>query len=155
MQSTSPGRDLIVGLFVLLGLGAMTYLSVQLGGMSYKGPGGFELVATFDDVGGLSVRAPAMIAGVKVGRVSEIRLDDTLRARVVVDLNPNLQLPVDTSAAIRTQGLLGDNFVSLEPGAEDDLLVSGEEISFTDSALNLESLIGTLVHSVDFEDDEE
>ena len=97
----------------------------------------------------------SLIAGVKVGRVSEIRLDDTLRARVVVDLNPNLQLPVDTSAAIRTQGLLGDNFVSLEPGAEDDLLVSGEEISFTDSALNLESLIGTLVHSVDFEDDEE
>ena len=155
MQSTSPGRDLIVGLFVLLGLGAMAYLSVQLGGMSYKGPGGFELVATFDDVGGLSVRAPAMIAGVKVGRVKEIRLDDLLRARVVIDLNPNLALPIDTSAAIRTQGLLGDNFVALEPGAEDDVLTSGEEISFTDSALNLESLIGTLVHSVDFEDDDE
>jgi phospholipid/cholesterol/gamma-HCH transport system substrate-binding protein len=154
MPSTSPGRDLIVGLFVLLGLGAMAYLSVQLGGMSYKGPGGFELVATFDDVGGLSVRAPAMIAGVKVGRVTEIRLDDMLRAKVVMDLNPNLELPIDTSAAIRTQGLLGDNFVSLEPGAEDDVLVSGEEISFTDSALNLESLIGTLVHSVDFEDEE-
>ena len=155
MQSTSPGRDLIVGLFVLLGLGAMAYLSVQLGGMSYKGPGGFELVATFDDVGGLSVRAPAMISGVKVGRVKEIRLDDLLRARVVIDLNPNLALPIDTSAAIRTQGLLGDNFVALEPGAEDDVLTSGEEISFTDSALNLESLIGTLVHSVDFEDDDE
>ena len=155
MQSTSPGRDLIVGLFVLLGLGAMAYLSVQLGGVSYKGPGGFELVATFDDVGGLSVRAPAMIAGVKVGRVKEIRLDDLLRARVVIDLNPNLALPIDTSAAIRTQGLLGDNFVALEPGAEDDVLTSGEEISFTDSALNLESLIGTLVHSVDFEDDDE
>ena len=154
MQSTSPGRDLIVGLFVLLGLGAMAYLSVQLGGMSYKGPGGFELVATFDDVGGLSVRAPAMIAGVKVGRVKEIRLDDLLRARVVIDLNPNLALPIDTSAAIRTQGLLGDNFVALEPGAEDDVLTSGEEISFTDSALNLESLIGTLVHGVDFEDEE-
>ncbi len=155
MQSTSPGRDLMVGLFVLLGLGAMAYMSVQLGGMSYSGPGGFELVATFDDVGGLSVRAPAMISGVKVGKVKEIRLDGGLRARVVLDLDPDLGLPVDSSASIRTQGLLGDNFVSLEPGAEDEVLTSGEEVSFTDSALNMESLIGTLVHSVGFEEDDE
>lgn len=155
MQSTSPARDLIVGLFVLLGLAAMAYLSVQLGGMAYSGPRGFELSATFDDVGGLSDRAPAMISGVTVGRVTEIRLDEMLRARVVMDLDPSLQLPVDTSAAIRTQGLLGDTFVSLEPGAEDAMLASGEEIAFTDSALNLESLIGTLVHSVDFEEDDE
>jgi phospholipid/cholesterol/gamma-HCH transport system substrate-binding protein len=155
MQSTSAGRDLVVGLFVLLGLSAMAYLSVQLGGLSYNGPSGLTIVATFDDVGGLSARAPAMISGVKVGKVTEIKLDDMLRARVVLDLDSSLELPIDTSAAIRTQGLLGDSFVALEPGAEDQLLTSGEEISFTDSALNLESLIGTLVHSVGFEDDDE
>ena len=155
MQSMSPGRDLGVGLFVLLGLAAMAYLSVQLGGATYSGPGGFELVATFDDVGGLSVRAPAMISGVKVGKVTDIQLDEMLRARVVLDLDESLELPVDTSASIRTQGLLGDQFLSLEPGAEDALLTAGEEIAFTDSALNIESLIGTLVHSVGFEDEGE
>jgi phospholipid/cholesterol/gamma-HCH transport system substrate-binding protein len=155
MQSTSPGRDLGVGLFVLLGLSGMVYLSVQLGGMSYGGSGGLELVATFDDVGGLSARAPAMISGVTVGRVREISLDPMLRARVVLDLDRGLELPVDTSASIRTQGILGEKFVSLEPGAEDAVLQPGEEIDFTQSALNLESLIGTLVHSVGFEDDDE
>ena len=72
-----------------------------------------------------------------------------------MDLDRSLELPVDTSAAIRTQGLLGDNFVSLVPGAEDAVLVSGEEVGFTDSALNMESLIGTLVHSVGFGSEDE
>jgi len=155
MQSTSPGRDLGVGLFVLLGIAAMAYLSVQLGGATYNGPGGLEIFATFDDVGGLSVRAPAMISGVKVGKVTDIQLDEMLRARVVLDLDEGLELPVDTSASIRTQGLLGIQFLSLEPGAEEELLASGEEIAFTDSALNIESLIGSLVHSVGLGDDEE
>ena len=67
----------------------------------------------------------------------------------------SLELPVDSSASIRTQGLLGDSFIALEPGAEDEVLKSGEEIAFTDSALNMESLIGTLVHSVEFGDSDE
>ncbi len=154
MQSTSPGRDLVVGVFVLIGIGAIAYLSLQVGGLAYRGPGGFTLVAYFDDVGGLSPRAPAMISGVKVGQVKQIDLNDDLRARVVLDLDPGLALPADSSAAIRTQGLLGDHFVALEPGAEEVLLLSGEEIVYTDSALNMESLIGRLVHSTGLEDDE-
>ena len=152
MQQTSSGRDLAVGLFVLLGLAALGYLSIQVGGLSYTGPGGLEVVATFDDVGGLSARSPAMIAGVKVGQVKRVVLDPSLRARVVIDLDPRLELPVDTSAAIRTQGLLGDQFIALEPGAEEVFLAPGEEILFTDSALNLESLIGRVVHNSGIED---
>ncbi len=152
MQQTSSGRDLAVGVFVFAGIVALAYLSVQVGGLSYSGPRGFEVVATFDDVGGLSPRSPAMISGVKVGQVKTVQLDETLRARVVMDLDPSLDLPVDTSAAIRTQGLLGDQFIALEPGAEDDLLLPGEEIVFTDSALNLESLIGRVVHNTGIED---
>jgi len=152
MQQTSKGRDLAVGFFVLLGLAALGYLSIQVGGLSYTGPGGLEVVATFDDVGGLSARSPAMIAGVKVGQVKRVALDPTLRARVVIDLDPRLELPVDTSAAIRTQGLLGDQFIALEPGAEEVFLAPGEEILFTDSALNLESLIGRVVHNSGIED---
>jgi phospholipid/cholesterol/gamma-HCH transport system substrate-binding protein len=149
----SPIRDFIVGLFVLAGLAALAYLSIQVGGLSYKGPGGLELIASFDEIGGLAVRAPVAISGVKVGQVSRIELDPTLRARVTLDLDPSLKLPVDTRAAIRTSGLLGDQFIALEPGAEEELLKSGEEVAFTDPALSLERLIGKFVNNAGLDDE--
>ena len=107
MQS-SRFRDLVVGLFVLAGLAAIAYLSLQVGGLSYKGPGGLELVASFDAVGGLSERAPVRIAGVKVGQVESIALGDDLRARVTLDLDPRLALSTDTVASIRAGGHPGE-----------------------------------------------
>ena len=153
-MQASAGRDLVVGLFVLAGLAAVAYLSIQVGGLSYKGPGGLRLFASFDEIGGLSVRAPVVIAGVKVGQVEEIVLDEDLRAKVTLDVDPSLELSVDTTAAIRTSGLLGDQFVALEPGGEEELLRSGDAISFTDSALNLEKLIGTVVHDAGLGDED-
>jgi phospholipid/cholesterol/gamma-HCH transport system substrate-binding protein len=132
----------VVGLFVLAGLAAIAYLSIQVGGLSYKGPGGLELFASFDEIGGLAPRAPVSISGVKVGQVSRIELDSNLRARVTLDLDKSLALPVDSRAAIRTAGLLGDQFISLEPGAEEQMLKSGDEFAFTDPALSIERLIG-------------
>lgn len=148
----SPVRDLIVGLFVLAGLGALAYLSLQVGGLSYKGPGGFILYASFDEIGGLKPRAPVTISGVKVGQVDAIQLDKFLRARVTLDLDPSIELPVDSSAAIRTSGLLGDQFIALEPGAEEELLKSGEELSFTENALSIERLIGKFVNDAGLDD---
>lgn len=145
-MQASPNRDLVVGLFVLAGLLSVAYLSLQVGGLAYKGPGGLLLTATFDEIGGLSVRAPVVIGGVKVGQVTKIDLDKNLRAEVSVDLDPALSLPVDSSIAVRTSGLLGDQFLSLEPGAEEDVLQIGDAIAFTESAVNLESLIGTFIH---------
>ena len=145
-MQTSTTRDFVVGLFVLASLVAVAYLSASLGGLSYQGAGGFELVAIFDDVGGLSSRSPVKISGVKVGQVAGIVLDEDLRARVSLDLDPKLELPIDSSAAIRTAGLLGDQFVSLEPGAEDELLREGESFTYTESALSLDKLVGRLVH---------
>jgi len=150
----SPIRDLIVGLFVLAGLAALAYLSIQVGGLSYKGPGGLKLIATFDEIGGLATRAPVAISGVKVGQVSRIELAPDLRARVTLDLDSSLSLPIDTSAAIRTSGLLGDQFIALEPGAEETLLKSGEEIDRTESALSLERLIGKFVNNAGLDDTE-
>ncbi|MFP6628135.1 MAG: outer membrane lipid asymmetry maintenance protein MlaD [Myxococcota bacterium] len=152
MQSSAT-RDFIVGLFVLGGLAAVFYLSTSLGGLSYTGDAGFELVAIFDDIGGLSQRSPVKISGVKVGQVAEIALDEDLRARVALDLDPGLELPIDSTAAIRTAGLLGDQFVSLEPGAEDELLAPGEIFTFTESALSLDELVGRLVHGDAFGDE--
>lgn len=151
-MSQSPTRDFVVGLFVLVGLAAIAWLSFQVGGMSYRGPLGMELIATFDEIGGLRDRAPVMIAGVKVGQVKEIGLDaDGTRARVVLDVDPGLKLPIDTAAAIRTSGVLGDKFLALEPGAEEEILKPGEEIDRTESALSLESLIGKFVVNSDEE----
>jgi len=142
----STTRDFVVGLFVLAGLLAVAYLSLSVGGASYSGRRGLELIAVFDDVGGLSSRSPVKISGVKVGQVESIQLDPDLRAAVSLDLDPSLELPVDSSAAIRTAGLLGDQYVSLEPGADDELLGPGEFFTYTESALSLDKLVGRLVH---------
>ncbi len=142
----STRRDFIVGVFVMIGLGAIAYLSLQTGGVSYTGPRGFELVATFDEIGGLTARAPVVISGVKVGQVTDIVLDEDLRARVMLDVRDDLELSIDTSASIRTSGLLGNQFIALEPGGEIDMLVNGDDLDFTESALNLEALIGAFVH---------
>jgi phospholipid/cholesterol/gamma-HCH transport system substrate-binding protein len=139
-------------MFVLVGLAAIAYLSVQVGGLS--GPRGFHLFATFDQIGGLTERAPVVISGVEVGQVSSIRLDDDLRARVDLDIDPSLELPVDTSAAIMTEGILGNKFVELEPGAEDQMLKPGEEIAFTESAVLLERLIGKIVNDAGLDEEE-
>ena len=149
----SPIRDLTVGLFVLAGLAALAYLTFQVGGLSYKVPGGFELYATFDDIGGLTERAPISISGVKVGQVASVELDDMLRARVKLDLDPRLELSVDSTARIRTSGVLGDQFVALEPGAEDDILRTGDEIVYTESALSIEKLIGKFVNDAGLEEE--
>jgi len=151
MQGNST-RDLTVGLFVLLGLGAIGYLSLQVGGLEIGGQKQIVLRATFDDVGGLSVRAPVRIAGVKVGQVSAIDLDEELRAEVSLSVGSDLGLSIDSSAAIRTSGLLGDQFISVELGAEDAVLQDGEEFSFTESALSIDKLIGRFVHDAGVSD---
>ncbi len=145
MQSNSM-RDLIVGLFVLVGLGTLAYLSLQVGGLEFGGEKRIVLHATFDDIGGLSVRAPVRIAGVKIGQVSAINLDDDLRAEVALEIESGLGLSIDSAAAIRTSGLLGDQFISVELGAEDAVLEDGEEFTRTESAFSIDKLIGRFVH---------
>ena len=104
----SAARDFVVGLFVLAGLGAIAYLSMNVGGFSLRERGGLIVFGAFDETGGLKPRAPVVIAGVKVGQVDSISLGQDFRARVQLDLDPNLKLPIDTSASIVTAGLLGD-----------------------------------------------
>ena len=148
-MSRSPGRDLLVGVFVLIGFAAIAYLSLAVGGLSRQGPGGFLPTADFDELGGLKTRAPVVISGVKVGQVRSIGLGDDYRAHVTLDLDPSLKLPKDTSASIVTAGLLGDRYISLQLGGEQDELKSGDAIAFTESAVLLERLLGKLVHSTD------
>ena len=151
MQNNSM-RDLTVGVFVLMGLCALGYLSLRVGGLDIGGEERIVLRATFDDIGGLSVRAPVRIAGVKIGQVAAIDLDDDLRAEVSLEVDSGLGLSIDSSAAIRTSGLLGDQFISVELGGEDAVMENGEEFTFTESALSIDKLIGQFVHNAGVSD---
>ena len=146
MLTHSPTRDLVVGVFVLIGLAAIAFLSLRVGGLALQDGFGLPVFASFDQTGGLKPRAPVVIAGVKVGEVDSISLDRNFRARVDLRLRSSLQLPVDSTASIVTAGLLGDRYVALQVGAESDLLKPGDEIAFTEPALILERLLGKLVH---------
>lgn len=145
-MTSNRNRDLAVGCFVFLGLAALAYLSLSVGGIGDT-PSGLRLYAVFDQVADLKPRAPVDIAGVKVGQVVEVQLDADYRARVVIDVDKNLALPIDSSAAIVTAGLLGDRYIAIELGAEDQVLVEGEQIAYTESAIVLERLIGKVVHN--------
>jgi hypothetical protein len=117
------------------------------------GKGGLTLYATFDEIGGLKDRAPVLIAGVKVGLVEGISLSEDYRAKVQFDVDDTLMLPIDSSASIRTAGLLGDQFIHIELGAEDEVLVVGEEMAYTEDAMVIETLIGKLVHNLGIDKD--
>jgi len=154
----SPGRDLLVGIFVMLGLGAVAYLTLSVGGTSFRHGDSLSLIADFDELGGLKPRAPVVISGVKVGQVRAIDLGQDYRARVTLDLQPGLELPNDTSASIVTSGLLGDRYISLQLGGDTQVLKNGDTLTFTESAVLLERLLGKLVHNVgdgSKDDDEE
>jgi len=144
----SSARDFMVGIFVLAGLSAVAYLSATLGGVSLRGRGGMELVARFDEIGGLRPRSPVVIGGVKVGQIKGIALDGDLRPKVVLSVDPGVAIPADSSASILTSGVLGDQYIAIEPGGDEAMLQDGQEIQYTQSAVILERLIGKLVQNL-------
>ncbi len=135
-------RDMVVGIFVLVGLLCTAYLTVKLGRMEVFGSEGYELQARFNSASGLRVGASVEVAGVQVGRVSLIALDTAhSQAIVTLVLDNSLRFTDDTIASIKTSGLIGDKYISLSPGGSEILLESGEEITDTESAVDIESLI--------------
>jgi phospholipid/cholesterol/gamma-HCH transport system substrate-binding protein len=147
-MTRAPARDFLVGCFLLLGIAAMAYLSMRVGGLASGPAGGFTVYATFDEIAGLKARSPVEISGVKVGQVKSISLDKSYRARVELDLMPTVQIPVDTMASIVTSGVLGDRYSQLQLGGDPEPLKNGEDLTFTESAVILERLIGKFIHNV-------
>lgn len=151
--------EILVGLLMLLGALAFLFLALKVSGLSDITPRDcYYVTADFDNIGGLKARAPVTIAGVKVGEVKEIKLDPvTLRARTVMCMDSKQnRIPLDqTSARILTEGLLGSNYISIEPGAGDEpenkneaFLHSGSHIQLTNSAIILENLISQFLFSL-------
>ena len=141
--------EMLVGLFVLLGILGLVFLSLKAANLaSFSSGDTYTLQARFDNIGGLKARAPVRSAGVTVGRVTSIALDPkTFEGVVTLGLDPKVQFPRDTSAKILTAGLLGDQYIGLTPGADEKLLVAGDQIKQTQSAVVLEDLIGQFINS--------
>lgn len=143
------GIETLVGLFVLLGLAALLFVSLKAANLASFGKAEtYRVTARFDNIGGLKVRAPVRSAGVAVGRVVKIGLDGkTFQGIVTLDIDQHFLFPKDSSAKILTAGLLGDQYVGLEPGGDDKNLVAGDVVKMTQSAVVLENLIGQLLFS--------
>jgi phospholipid/cholesterol/gamma-HCH transport system substrate-binding protein len=135
--------DLWVGVFVVLGLGALLFLALKVGNLgSFNTNETYQVQARFANIGGLKVRAPIKSAGVVVGRVADIRFDnESYEALVSMNLDAFYQFPRDTTAKILTSGILGEQYIGLEAGGDGVMLKGGDRVRLTQSAVVLENLI--------------
>lgn len=142
---TRQNIEVAVGLFVLLGIACLAWLSVKLGKLEIVGGDYFPVHAEFASASGLKPGVSVEIAGVDVGKVESITLRD-YKADVLMKIREGIKLQEDTIASIRTRGLIGDKFVSLSPGASDRLIPPNGKIRETESAVDMEQLIGEFIH---------
>jgi phospholipid/cholesterol/gamma-HCH transport system substrate-binding protein len=137
--------EFVVGIFVLLGIAAIVHLSLQAGSGRLLSGDTYLIESRFANAGGLNEGSTVLVSGVTAGRVEDIRMDPSdYSAIVVLRVTSALRLPADTMASIKTSGLIGDKLVSLSPGAEESYLEPGARITMTESAVDLESLIGKM-----------
>jgi len=136
--------DVVVGLFVLIGLTCLGYLAIRLGKLELFAAQGYVVSADFASVAGLKLGDPVEIAGVRVGRVEGIGLADD-KARLTLRLSDGVKLQEDVIASVRARGLIGDKFVLVSPGASDKIIPPGGKIRETDSPPDIPDLIGKIV----------
>jgi phospholipid/cholesterol/gamma-HCH transport system substrate-binding protein len=149
MQQTRS-VELGTGLFVLLGLAALFFLTTQTTGSdTFSGSETYKVSARFDNIGSLKSRAPVSMSGVTIGRVTSVRFDpEQLNAEVIFEIDKQYsQIPDDSDASILTAGLLGSQYIGLQAGGSDTYLESGSEIMFTQSAIVIENLISKYLFS--------
>ena len=136
--------ELAVGVFMIIGIICLGYLSIKLGKMEVFGDEGYEIQAVFSNSGGLKSGASVVIAGVEVGRVKRIALDD-YQAKVFIKLPSEVRIQEDAIASIKTKGLIGEKYVEITPGGADELIEPGGRIRDTQSAIDFEELISNYV----------
>lgn len=146
---TSKNLEVSVGAFVLVGILALVVLALNVSGLSYRtNDQSYFLYARFENLAGLSERAKVSLSGVTIGRVVEIKLDtEDYVAVVKMAIDKSVPLTTDTSASILTAGLLGEKYIGLSVGADDELLINADEIDDTQSSIVLEELIGQFLFS--------
>ncbi len=139
-------QETLVGIFVLIGILCVGYLTVKLGKMELLGGDFYNLVARFDSVAGLKPDSSVQMAGVEIGRVTSIDLDtDQFMAVVTLKIRKDVPIQEDAIASVKTSGLIGDKYISIQPGGSDEILRPGGVITETESAVDIESLISKYV----------
>tara|TARA_R110002073_G_scaffold225826_1_gene386688 strand:+ start:856 stop:1323 length:468 start_codon:yes stop_codon:yes gene_type:complete len=148
--------DFWVGLFVILGIGALLILSLKVGNLNtYSTSKSYVLLGNFENIGGLKTRAPVKSAGVVVGRVTDIQFSlETYDAIVTMSMDNRYQFPKDTFASVLTAGLLGEQYIGLAAGGDQVMLEDGDKIKKTNSAIVLEDMIGQFLFDKAAEDDD-
>lgn len=137
--------ELSVGIFVILGIAAIAYMAIKLGTGSMLGGDTYLIETRFANAGGIHAGSSVLMSGVTVGRVEGVRMEPSdYSAIVTLRLLSGLRLPTDSMASVKTSGLIGDKYVALSPGAEGEYLKPGERITMTESAVDMESLIGKM-----------
>jgi len=146
---TRKELDLWVGIFAVIGIGALLFLSLKVANLaSFSSADTYQISAKFENIGQLKVRAPVKSAGVVVGRVGEIRFDNgSFEAVVALNIDGRYQFPKDSSAKILTAGLLGEQYIALTPGGDSVNMKSGDTLKLTQSAIVLENLIGQFLYN--------
>lgn len=146
----NKSTEITVGMFVAAGLVALFVLAMKVSNFTeFNDDAGYQVIAEFENIGGLKVRSPVTMAGVRVGRVSSISLSpETYEAQVTLSIYADFDnIPTDTAASIYTAGLLGEQYIGLEVGAEDEFLQDGDVIDLTQPALVLEKMISQFLFS--------
>ncbi|GAV19602.1 phospholipid/cholesterol/gamma-HCH transport system substrate-binding protein [Mariprofundus micogutta] len=139
--------EMTVGVFVFLGLVAIAWLALKVGQVGGIGESGYTLTADFDDAGGVRKGSDIMMAGVIIGRVDAVSLTDNDHATMILRIHEGVAITEDAFASVRTKGIIGDRYIRITQGMEDDALVAGSEIEETESAINIEDLISKYIFS--------
>jgi len=139
--------EMTVGVFVIVGLLAISWLAIKVGQGGGLGAAGYPLIANFDDAGGVRKGSDIMMAGVVIGRIDSVQLTDNDHATMILRVDEDVKISEDAFASVRTKGIIGDRFIRITQGMEDDILAPGDEIEETESAINIEDLISKYIFS--------
>jgi phospholipid/cholesterol/gamma-HCH transport system substrate-binding protein len=144
----SAKLELTVGIFMLIGIICLGYLSIKLGKMELIGGNNYRITARFDSVSGLKPGARVELAGVEIGTVERIGLsnDSSDQAEVTMKIKDTIKIADDVIASVRTSGIIGDKFIKLKPGGSDQMLKNGSKIRETESAIDIEELVSKFIH---------
>lgn len=137
--------ELVVGLFVLTGILALGYISIKMGKLEVIGGAGYTVYAEFEKSGGIKAGSVVEIAGVEVGKVKSIRLNNDYQASVELAIRSNVKIQEDAIASVKTKGLIGEKYIQIAPGGSEKLIAGGGRIRETESAVDLEELISKYV----------
>lgn len=139
--------EMIVGAFVLAGIISISWMAVKLGQIGGIGVSGYMLEAVFTDAGGMRSGSDVMMAGVVIGRVGDVAVNDDSEARLTLLIDDGIPVSVDAIASVRTKGIIGERYIRITQGGDTEMLQAGDEIEETESAINIEDLVSKYIFS--------